>query len=182
MKKNIKKILIATSLLITFTGTYSVLKILGVPFYTQDFSVSVADSYVELDDLSTDSEIIARVGINSNDFFEFDEIPFTLSDANIIEVYKGSVSNDTMSILETGGILENVEYSVEGEKVLKEGDEAIIYVEKYEGPIKPEIDKYVIKGIYQGKYKIDDNEQLIASDLNTGELSEVSLIEDLDIE
>jgi len=62
--------------------------------------------------------------------------------------------------LETGGQIDNKEYSIEGNDVLRENEKAILFLEKYEGPVAE--DAYVVLGVYQGKFKINpDNNQYI---------------------
>jgi hypothetical protein len=183
LKKRRSYIVITITLILI--GLFIWVKISNIPVITNEFGATLSNSYSEVESLKEAAEIIAEVKINSNEYFEYSEIPFTLSNAEIKKLHKGDINGQkSINILETGGVIDNVEYTFEGEKVVKEKEKAIVFLEKYEGPIKSEIDKYVIIGVYEGKYKIDNKDPnlLTASSHNRGELAKVKERKDLLIE
>lgn len=160
------------------------LKLTNIPIYTQNFGASLNTSYEDVDKLIQDADIIVDVEIKKNEYFEYENVPFTLSNAIVAEVHKGNIENqETINILETGGVINNVEHTFENEKVMKKKENAVVFLRAYEGPIKPEEKKYVILGVYQGKFKIDSKtpEVLVTSPLNEGELAKVKTKKDLKI-
>lgn len=86
-------------------------------------------------------------------------------------------------ILETGGTLNNVEYLFEDGGVLNPGDRSIVYFKKYIGPIPEAQDAYIISGVYQGKFDIDEStNKLTPAASEQEELSEVQSLSDLNLE
>lgn len=126
-----------------------------------NLSLSLTREYKTLEDLKNAAEVITQVEIDNSKSFTYNDVPFTISDAKLIKTYKGNIFNDKINLLETGGQIDNKEYSPEGNDVLKKREKAILFLKKYEGPITD--DAYVILGVYQGKYKIssDDNQLII---------------------
>lgn len=180
-----KRSYIIITLTFILIGLLIWVKISNIPVITNEFGATLSNSYSEVEDLKDAAEIIAEVKINSNEYIQYSETPFTLSNAEIKKLHKGELDGQkSINILETGGVVDNVEYAFEGEKVLKKKEKAIVFLEKYEGPIKSEIDKYVIIGVYEGKYKIDnkDSNVLSTSSLNRGDLAKVRAKKDLLIE
>jgi len=123
--------------------------------------------------------LIAEVEIEKSDSFPYKHVVFTLSEAKLLHVYKGEVQNDeTIKILETGGYKDGTEYTFEGNKVFTEKETAIVFLEKYEGPI---VDyAYVIKGGYQGKFVTDGHTGKPANGVQKG--LQVKTMEELDLE
>ncbi|QDX92397.1 hypothetical protein C2W64_01370 [Brevibacillus laterosporus] len=123
-----------------------------------NLSGDVQENFDSIDDLKESSEVIAEVEIMKDEGFEYRNVIFTLSESKLQKVYKGDFKEgDTLEILETGGFKDGVEYTFEGNEVLKEKDTAIVFLEKYEGPVAE--NAYVIKGVYQGKF-IKNNDKL----------------------
>jgi hypothetical protein len=126
-----------------------------------DMHLSLSKGYESISELANDADIIAEVEVTSSNTLSYYDVPFTVSNADLLDTYKGGTTGTTINLLETGGIIDNQEYSPEGNDVLKENDKAILFLQKYEGPITN--DAYVVLGVYQGKFKIDsDNNSLIA--------------------
>lgn len=149
---------------------------------TSDVHGSLAESFTNVEALKNKSEIIAEVQIKDADSFHYETMTFTLSEGVVKKVYKGELNKkDTIHILETGGRNGLEEYTFEGNKVFEEGDKAIVFLEKYEGPVAP--DAYVIKGVYQGKFKIkDENGSLEPAKHVSTKLEKVENIGDLELE
>lgn len=119
-----------------------------------DVRGDVNESFSSIEQLKDNSELIAEVEIEKADSFQYKHVVFTLSEAKLLHVYKGEVQNgETVKILETGGYKDGKEYTFEGNKAFTEKETAIVFLEKYEGPIAD--DAYVIAGVYQGKFVTD---------------------------
>lgn len=182
MKK--KLLIISSTILLTFIISFIGIKNSNIPLSTNNLSATVDITYNNVDELAKDADIIADININDLEYFEYENVPFTLSKAMINEIYKGNINNtESINILETGGIINNVEYIIEDEKVMKKGENAIVFLQTYEGPIKPDKNKYVVLGVYQGKFKFNKNksELVTPSPLIEGELTEVRTIDDLNL-
>jgi hypothetical protein len=97
------------------------------------------------------------------------DTPFTVSQAEVVEPLKGSLrAGDIIPVVETGGIYtpylngdekqgkqqQQVEFAIEGVRVMKPGEAYILFIEPNE---KSSVDNaYNILGIFQGKYKMVD--------------------------
>gem|GEM_PF-1884455 len=144
-----------------------------------DVRGDVNESFSSIEQLKDNSQLIAEVEIEKSDSFPYKHVVFTLSEAKLLHVYKGEVQNDeTIKILETGGYKDGTEYTFEGNKVFTEKETAIVFLEKYEGPI---VDyAYVIKGGYQGKFVTDGHTGKPANGVQKG--LQVKTMEELDLE
>ncbi|MBP2114659.1 hypothetical protein [Paenibacillus silagei] len=181
-KRFSKTLMLAISSLILIGG-------LGYTFYHSEASKStknvtmhfdLTESFDSADSLEKSAPVIAKVKVNTAKSFDYGNIVFTLSDAEIQKIYKGNLTNNTaINILETGGTGEDgLNYSVEGNAVFSKGDEAIVYLEKYVGPVAE--DAYVIKGVYEGKFRLE-GERIIPPEESRGNLEQVTSISDLNL-
>lgn len=144
-----------------------------------NISGDVHESFTNIQQLKDSSELIAEVEIEKSDSFPYKHVVFTLSEAKLLQVYKGEVQNDeTIKILETGGYKDGTEYTFEGNKVFTEKETAIVFLEKYEGPIVDHA--YVIKGGDQGKFVTDGHTGKPANGVQKG--LQVKTMEELDLE
>jgi hypothetical protein len=133
----------------------------------EQISGDITVSYNNPTELFNASDLILEIDISQNKFFTYQEVPFTLSIAKVTKVYKGAIDKkDSIKILETGGIINNTEYYFEGNPVLKEKEKALVYLVKYDGPIND--DCYVIRGVYQGKFKKENNKIIPSKNVNNG--------------
>ncbi|MBN6889488.1 hypothetical protein ACUXCC_004768 [Cytobacillus horneckiae] len=167
--------------LISLLSFYLLLKITNYPIFTKSFGVSVITEYNELKELENDSSVIVDITVNENEYFTYEDVPFTLSELKINKVFKGELmEGDSINILETGGVVNNIEYTAEHDEILKERENAILFLYKYEGPIKEGVEKYVISGLYQGKFKyVNTPDSITPSEENQGELATIESVEDL---
>lgn len=149
-------------------------------------SGDIVSNYDNVIELNEQAELIMEVTINSIENINFSEVLFTLSEAEVVNVYKGE-SVHRINILETGGtgeILidgqkEEVQVIFEENEPFSEGENAIVYLERYEGPIAE--DAYIILGVYQGKFIKTDLANEIIPPSNAGDLEEYTVIEDLEL-
>lgn len=109
--------------------------------------VEMVDNYGSIDDLIKDSPIIVIGTVDSkNNEFIYGEVPFALTKFKVETIIRGAVS-DTINILQTKTYMD---------PFLKKGDRMVLFLVQYEGPITK--DAYVMKGLYQGQYKIEGDE------------------------
>ncbi|WP_150265603.1 hypothetical protein [Paenibacillus tepidiphilus] len=144
----------------------------------------LANNYNTVTELTYDSEAIYKVEVINSKSFEYEGVVFTVSTANVVENYKGDVISSFVNILETGGNYNNTEYVFEDSSVLKSGDKAVVYLKKYEGPIPEAQGAFVISGVYQGKFNIDEasGDLLVPAAVEQQELTEVRSLIDLNLE
>ncbi|GGG91028.1 hypothetical protein [Paenibacillus radicis (ex Gao et al. 2016)] len=147
------------------------------PTSTVSMHFDLSESFQSVDQLRTSSPVIARVKINTTKSYPYSNVVFTLSEASVQKVYKGQLGKQ-IHILETGGSYGGLHYLAEGNAVFASNDEAVVFLEKYEGPVAE--DAYVIKGVYQGKFKVA-GERLIPSSEVLGELQSIQSFNDLQI-
>ncbi|REB06017.1 hypothetical protein DVB69_13855 [Sporosarcina sp. BI001-red] len=146
----------------------------------------IVDHFSNVEELSARAELILEVDVNSTESIDFGDLVFTVSNNTVKKVYKGNEDMKSVSILETGGI---GRLNVNGKRAeanlilndneeFKKKDKAIVYLEKYEGPIAK--DCYVILGVYQGKFKLKNTNEIVPP--NSSELSkEIDQLSDLDL-
>lgn len=148
---------------------------------TANISGKLVNQYKTLDEINNDSELVVMGTIIENEYVEYGGLTFTLSKFKIDNVVKGTVNvGDIIKVLQTGGISEvksnktdvksfedpkeveknlkdNVgkkyETTIEGVKVLKENNSAVLLLQKYDGPITK--DSYVCTGDFQGRFLVD---------------------------
>jgi hypothetical protein len=118
-----------------------------------DVHYDLRESFDSVDGLYKSATLVAQVTINDTTAFEYGNIGFSLSDANVVKVFKGDLGSENLRILETGGTHDGLIYKNEGNSVFEKSEQAIVFLEKYIGPVAE--DAYIIKGLYQGKFIID---------------------------
>ncbi|WP_173275974.1 hypothetical protein [Paenibacillus sp. NEAU-GSW1] len=146
---------------------------------TVNVHFDLSEHFESVESLQESASLIARVKIKDTSSYQYGNVVFTLSDATVKKVYKGDIEKQAdIRILETGGSYEGLVYIAEGNAVFAKNDEAVVFLEKYDGPVAE--DAYVIKGVYQGKFKVK-GDQLIPSDEVFGELQTVDSYSDLNL-
>lgn len=176
-----KGFLIAIPLLVVTLSVGIVVFEKSKPVEVVEMNGSVVAEYKTVEQLKNDAPIIAEVKALDVKYTEYSNVPFTLTDVKVERVFKGTVGDQKqITILETGGIKDNKNFAFEGNEVFKKNEKAIVFLEKYEGPVAG--NAYVIKGVYQGKFKINDSGQLEAPKHAMGELANVKERKDLKLE
>lgn len=140
--------------------------------------LDLVEHFDSIETLKSESSLIAHVDITESKTFEYENVPFTLSKANIKKLYKGNEEKTQINILETGGNYDKINYLSDGNAVFKKSDQAIVFLEKYIGPVTE--DSYVIKGVYQGKFKFNGSNLLPPIEAS-GELLQVKTLQDLQL-
>jgi len=116
-------------------------------------TLDVENAYDSLEEISNHSTLIAEVKLGkSSETINFENHDFSKTNLTIKEVYKGDpkLKNSTIDIIELGSI--NITKD-------KGNGKFLLFLRPYEGPITT--DSYIVTGVYQGKFKIDDNGDLI---------------------
>lgn len=149
---------------------------------TSDMSGKLVNEYKTVDEINSDSQLAVKGTVISNEYIEYGGLTFTLSEFKINKVMKGDVNvGDAIKVLQNGGISEfksndeNVksfenseeveknlkekigkkyEITIDGVKVLKKNDNAVLLLQKYEGPVAS--DAYVGTGDFQGRFIVDE--------------------------
>ncbi len=147
-----------------------------------DAIVTMVNYYRDLDSLNNDTEVAVRGTVIENEYVEYGDMIFTLSKVEVKNVIKGEILTDIITVMQTGGIgeysfdnsnnvkefddphvvAENIEKydgqkyeaTFDGVNVLKENDEVILFLQKYEGPISNSA--YVGIGGFQGHFIIEE--------------------------
>jgi len=136
-----------------------------VPIQEVAASYAVYPTFEDLYRSATDI-VLVRI-MNAQQTFVTADTPFTVSQVEIVEPLKGSLhAGNIIPVVEIGGVYtpylngdakqgkqrEEVEFAIEGVRIMKPGEGYILFIERNE---KSSIDNaYNILGIFQGKYKI----------------------------
>lgn len=136
----------------------------GIIYYNKNISSKpkeglpsgkLAHSFETLDDIVSFSELIVEAKATSEqNSLSYGGVKFVKTKILIKEVLKGdkSLSNRQITLLQT---------KLEQDPIIDKNDHVVLFLHKYEGPIID--DAYVCAGLYQGHYKIKDNNLVIQS-------------------
>lgn len=141
-----------------------------------DYSLmDLANTYPSLTELSGDSTLIAEVNINGKtEDISYEGANFVINMAEVVDVIKGDPSLKGSNI----NILEVKSFSINRTKTT---DHFILFFQKYEGPVTD--DAYVITGVYQGKYNINENNTIsYDADKYNGEVTFQKTVNQLTVE
>lgn len=119
--------------------------------HAPDYSVmDLATVYYSLEQIVHDSDLIAEVSLeNKNEVISYGGADFSLATAKVADVIYGDYIYNDQEIK----ILELQSMSM---KNTGEGDQFILFLDKYEGPVY-EKEAFVITGVYQGKFDISNS-------------------------
>lgn len=120
-----------------------------------DYSLmDLAEIYEDLGELAGDSPLIAEVVLSGqSEKVAYEGADFILNGAKISDVVKGDASYKDQEIK----ILEVEAFNM---NLTKTTDRFILFLDKYDGPVTND-EAYVITGVYQGKYGIDENDNVL---------------------
>lgn len=131
-------------------------------------SLKMAEGFGTYDDLIGHSPIVITANVTSeNKEFDYAEMTFAITEVEIIDLVRGDVNAKTLQIMQT--------LSVE-DPYLKEGTQVLLFLSEYDGPIAQNV--YVINGLYNGQYVIDDSTISAVASRNT----KTSILADTDLE
>jgi uncharacterized lipoprotein YehR (DUF1307 family) len=115
--------------------------------------LDVENVYDSVEEITDHSTLIVEVMLgNTSNEIEYGNTNFSKTNVTIKEVYKGDpeINNSNIDIIELSSI--NITKD-------KENGKFLLFLRPYEGPITT--NAYVISGVYQGKFKISNNDELI---------------------
>ncbi|MCR8845056.1 hypothetical protein NQ117_15340 [Paenibacillus sp. SC116] len=114
-KKGKITVLILFCLLVAAT-----LKIMNVPLLTINSTGELSVFYDNMQQLAKAADLIVEVEKKDGESFKYNDVAFTLSTVDISKVYKGAdPSIQHLRILETGGVVNNIQYTFEENEVLQ---------------------------------------------------------------
>lgn len=167
------------AIMISIGGVYLYNKQKDSIVYSKESSYKLVDSkasflftYSNLNEMYTDSDIIAKVRVTSQENRQEGSFTSTISNVQVLNTFKGnSLSN--LKIYEVGGLVDTskindsagkikdqgiVEITVEGSQTLKNGKTYFVFLKK-----NPLADYFAILGSIQGKLKLDDKTNKVTS-------------------
>lgn len=89
--------------------------------------------------------VITATVTSENKEFDYAEMTFAITAVEPIDIVRGDVNAKTLRIMQT--------YSEE-DPYLKKGTQVLLFLSEYDGPIAQDV--FVINGLYNGQYVIDD--------------------------
>lgn len=130
-------------------------------FHPKDVEVGVSlnKMFSSVEAMKQEADLIVEgKALSGQKNFFFEQVPFTLTSFQIDQVYHGEQVHpqNLISILETGGTQKNMNFTVEGNKVMEPDQSYVLLLKKYEGPVTNQ-PSYVIVGVYQGKFALEGN-------------------------
>ena len=109
-------------------------------------SLKIAEGFGTYNDLIDHSPIVITATVTSeNKEFDYAEMTFAITAVEPIDIVRGDVNAKTLRIMQT--------YSEE-DPYLKKGTQVLLFLSEYDGPIAQDV--FVINGLYNGQYVIDD--------------------------
>lgn len=122
--------------------------------------VSLTKEYTSMAQMIKDTPYIVEVEVKTNpETIDYDGVLFSKNQVKIVEVLKGSLELGEIIILDNGGEYQGKEYAIGGMPLLHEGDKYLLFLYEYKGPVTND-KAYMIKGVWQGKIKMDAFGQL----------------------
>lgn len=119
-------------------------------------SLKMSDDFSTYEDLVDHSPIVVMATVTSgNKEFDYAEMTFAITEVEIIDHVRGNESAKTLQILQTRS---------EEDPYLKKGTQVLLFLSEYNGPIAQNV--YVINGLYNGQYVIDDGTLCTAKTAN----------------
>jgi len=111
-------------------------------------SLSMSDVYNDVDELYENSPYIIRgTGTGKTELIKHTEVYFTIREIKVTEIIKGTIDKK-ITLLQTLS---------EQDPEVKEDDDVLLFLKKYDGPVHDDGNTYTCVGLGQGQYKINDN-------------------------
>jgi hypothetical protein len=142
-------------------------------------AASFSKSYASVEELYKEADLVARVKVTNHNFQQEGGLVHTVSQVQLLKVYKGDASLKTVKVYEMGGQVDPtklnlpekefdqgqeraaqkiVEDTLEGSPTMRSGNHYILFLKKFPGQ-----DFYNVVGSVQGKIKMDQNNQLVGT-------------------
>lgn len=111
--------------------------------------LAVTESFRHIDDLATRSPIVLVGKVSSHPkSFEYHSVTFFESDIHVQRVYR-----DVSQKLKQTDTITLLQNDMEEDPLVKVGENVLLYLQKYEGPVIE--NAYRIVGLQQGHFKVD---------------------------
>ncbi|HBI04394.1 MAG TPA: hypothetical protein DDY49_10260 [Paenibacillaceae bacterium] len=142
-------------------------------------AASFSKNYDSIEELYQEADLVARVKVTNHNFQQEGGLVHTVSNAQLLKVYKGDSRLKTVKVYEVGGQVDPaklnlpekefdqgnkttsqkiVEDTLEGSPTMRSGNHYVVFLKKYPGQ-----DFYNVVGSVQGKIKMDKNNQLVGT-------------------
>ncbi|MFC5528603.1 hypothetical protein [Cohnella yongneupensis] len=148
-----RKFIVICTFLLTFAFVTACAKHENRP--RADYGMMALQTYYQnFEEITIDSDLIVEVELTGNTKqFNYGHADWSVADAEVKKVYKGDekFKSELIQILEVAP-LDNTSENYVNKKHL-------LFLKKYIGPMIE--DAYVIAGVYQGNFKIDNEDKLI---------------------
>ncbi|MFF2878145.1 hypothetical protein ACFVR2_17670 [Gottfriedia sp. NPDC057991] len=155
MKKKFHYIIMSLAAIIMFLVGWTTYK----PKQLNEAPASLANEYKSIKEMAVNTPLIAQVEVLTNpSTFSYNKVLFSTNQVKVIRNFKGAEKLSKITILDNGGVYKNIEYGIGGTPLMHIGEKYLLFLEKYVGPMMRE-DAYVIKGVWQGKIKINSNDE-----------------------
>lgn len=119
-------------------------------------NLKMADNFGTYEDLIDHSPIVIMATVTSeNKEFDYAEMTFAITEVEIIDHVRGDVNAKTLQIMQTRS---------KEDPYLKKGTQVLLFLSEYNGPVAQNV--YVINGLYNGQYVIDDGTLFTAKSEN----------------
>ena len=129
---------------------------------------SLSKSYNNIQDLKNDSYaiVLGDVLLSDKSVRYNDHVDLAISDVKIIECYSGNMNpGDIISIEETGVRDDQGDISIDGVPLLKKNMRVLLFLTEPNNVVQGDQMGYGIVGVYQGKFFVDQNDQIYSSSL-----------------
>jgi len=142
-------------------------------------AASFNKNYASLKELYKEADLVAKVKVENHRFQEKEDLVYTISQLQLLKVYKGDSRIKSVQVYEMGGQVDTskmnlpekdfdqekkntashiVESALEGSPTMRSGNQYLVFLKKYPGQ-----DYYNIVGSVQGKIKMDKNNQFVGT-------------------
>ncbi len=151
-------------------------------------SLSMVDSFESVEQLVERSEIVIQGEVISNEYIDYDDIPFTISTVKILDIISEDKDEftigDTIKVVQTGGLYvqkdvggdekiftteeqkeefkknegKTIEITANDAPVIKKSNEAVLFLTDYDGPLGTDL--YVPIGDYQGRFIVESDDYI----------------------
>lgn len=132
----------------------------------QGMSASLSKVYENVQDLQNDAYavVLGDVIKSDEDIFYNDLVHISVSDVKVLECYTGNINEgEIISIEETGCRDEAGDISIDGVPLLKENVKVLLFLTEPDNTIQKDKDGYGIIGVYQGKFFLDNDDNVYQS-------------------
>lgn len=125
--------------------------------------VNKTEWFANVAELKESAEEIVHLKALSSETIEYGELPFTITNAEVLNVIEGNLSKgDIIKLVQTGGIVDGEERSIMGDPIYRPDEEMVLFIKKCKVPYAE--DTYRSLGINDGRFDVK-NSRIIARGL-----------------